>query len=100
MIINAGNDFDSMVKNGTSLVEVGASWCGPCKQMSRVLDELDKEITTKIIKVDAEQAPEKVSELGVYNIPAFFIYKDGVLQHSFVGAKTKQELKFLLERYG
>jgi thioredoxin 1 len=79
------NVSDSQFENevlkadGPVLVDFWAEWCGPCKQLSPVLDEVAEELKSKIkvVKVNIEQSPETPSKYNVRGIPTLMIFKDG-----------------------
>ena len=75
------------------LVDFFAQWCGPCKMVAPILDELAEEMKdVKICKVDVDAALELAKKHFVMSVPMFFVYKDGKVMRRDVGAKTKDEL--------
>ncbi len=79
------------------LIDYWAGWCGPCKLMDPILEELEKELKdVEFIKVNADEEPEKTSERGVMGLPTFVILKDGKEVGRKVGVTQKEELKKLL----
>jgi thioredoxin 1 len=82
----------------TTLLDFWAVWCGPCKIMDPVLDEIEKELGDKIEieKIDVDKDPEKASKYGVMGIPTYVILKDGKEVGRKVGVTSKDELKRLL----
>jgi thioredoxin 1 len=76
------------------LVDFWASWCGPCKQLSPIIDELSKEFEgkVKIVKMNIDENPETPTELGVRGIPNLILFKDGKSIDSKVGAIPKAAL--------
>jgi len=88
-------DFDTVISTGITLVKFGASWCGPCRQMTPVLNELAEMyggINVKICEVDIEQDHDLAVKYDTRAIPTFFIFKDGEIKHKIVGAVSKQAL--------
>lgn len=79
---------------GIVLVDFWAPWCGPCKRMSPVLDELDKAIgnKVKIIKVNVDENPEAAERHGVMGIPALILFKDGKVKAKSSGLQSKEQL--------
>lgn len=77
------------------VVDFWAEWCGPCKQIGPVLEELSAEYgeKLKIAKVDTDSNQEWAARLGVRGIPALFIFKDGELVANKAGAAPKAALK-------
>jgi len=93
------NNFESVVlKNEkTVLVDFWANWCGPCKMLAPVLDELaaaHPEI--EVAKVDVDQNPELAMMYRIAAIPAIMIFKDGKLVNQSVGFTSKEALEKLI----
>lgn len=76
------------------LVDFWAEWCGPCRMVSPILDELSVEYADKIsiVKVNVDDEPELAQKYGITGIPALQVFKAGELVKSMVGAKPKQVL--------
>ena len=83
----------------TTLIDFWAVWCGPCKIMEPVIEELEKELGDKIEvqKVNVDDEPEKASKFGVMGIHTYVVLKDGKEVGRKVGVSPKAELKKLLE---
>lgn len=83
------------------MIDIYAPWCGPCKQISPVIDELIDEYQGKIIigKLNVDEIDNKViaTQYGIRNIPAFLFFKNGELVDKLVGQVTKEELIVKLE---
>ncbi len=77
------------------LVDLWAEWCGPCKAMGPIVDELATEFEGKAVigKLNVDDNPNTPTEFSVRGIPTFLIFKDGTLQERLVGTQTKQMLK-------
>jgi len=86
-------NFESVVTNSSTpvLVDFWAEWCGPCKMLSPILDELAAEFDGKvtIAKVNIDQQPELAQEYNVMSIPTVKIFKDGAEVKTEVGVKPK-----------
>lgn len=90
------DEFETEVINSDKpvLVDFWATWCGPCKMISPILEELANEIEqVKICKIDIDQNNGYASKLGVMNIPTLFVYKGGEVVAKQIGALTKEDLK-------
>jgi len=90
------SNFDELVlKAGTPvLVDYWAEWCGPCKMIAPVLDEIAQEYTGKITvaKLNIDDNPATPAHYGVRGIPTLMLFKDGDIEATKVGALTKSQL--------
>jgi len=87
------NEFNELVKDGTTIVDFWAEWCGPCKLVTPVLEELASEENVKLLKIDVDKDPDLASEFGISSIPAIMVYNNGVRTKSLTGAKPKPAMK-------
>jgi thioredoxin 1 len=82
--------FDTEVStNSLILVDFWADWCGPCKKVSPILDEISEETGLLIGKLNVDENPEKSLEFAVSSIPTMVLFKDGKPIHTIIGAKPK-----------
>ncbi len=89
-------DFEKNVlrANGSVLVDFWAEWCGPCKQIAPILDEVAGEMKDKltVAKVNIDQNPETPQKYGVRGIPTLILFKDGKPVATKVGSMPKSKL--------
>lgn len=97
VIINK-NNFDEMSKNEKPLLlDFYANWCGPCKMLSPIIDEIAEERDDIIVgKVNVDAEPELAEQFNVFSIPTLVIMKDGEIIHQSSGARPKAQILNLL----
>jgi thioredoxin 1 len=92
-------NFDQLVLNSDIpvLVDFYADWCGPCRMVAPVLDELAQENTdARIVKVDVDQNPQLAARYGISSIPSLLLFKNGQVADRHTGVASKSHLKALL----
>ena len=95
------NNFNEEVLNskGLVLVDFFATWCGPCKMVAPILEDLESEmIDIKFVKVDVDESPSVASTYGIQSIPTLKVFKDGKAVDTVVGFLPKEQIKALIER--
>lgn len=103
VVLNDAN-FDAEVIEGSKtmpvLTDFWASWCPPCRLMGPIVEELAKEYDGKIKvgKYNVEEGTGVAEKMGVQGIPAFFIFKGGVVVDSWAGAMSKEEVVKRIEK--
>lgn len=88
-------DFESVIKdNSVVVIDFWAQWCGPCKMVGPIIDELAKDYSDKAVvgKIDVDSNPTACVEYGIRNLPAILFFKDGVMVDRQIGAVTKTVL--------
>ncbi len=90
------SDFETEVLNSDTpvVVDFWAEWCGPCKTLSPIVDELAEELgdKVKIVKVNIDEAPEAPTKYGVRGVPTLMIFKGGEVVDTRVGGMPKSQL--------
>ena len=91
-------DFNNEIKEGKVLVDCFAEWCGPCKMLSPIIDELSEELTdVKFFKLNVDDNQDLAMQYQIMSIPTLLIYENGKLVNTSVGLKSKDEIKELLK---
>jgi len=94
-------DFSEKTAEGLVLADFWAPWCGPCKMIAPVLEELDDEMAdkVKIVKLDVDDNQETAGKYGVMSIPTLLLLKDGKVVDQVVGFQPKEALEELINKH-
>ena len=92
-MIVTDESFDSVLEShNLVLIDFWAPWCGPCKKVSPILDEISEEVGLWVGKLNVDENPEKMQEYSVHSIPTMVLFKSGQPVKTIVGAKPKHVL--------
>jgi thioredoxin 1 len=99
--LNSQNYERFTTDNNLVLVDIWATWCGPCRMIGPIVDQLsvDFQGTLSVGKLDADTNREIVQELGVRNIPTLLLYKNGEIVDRSVGSASKEKLTEMINSH-
>lgn len=93
-------NFAAETDQGVTLVDFWATWCGPCRMQSPVIEKLEEAMPeVNFTKMDVDQNPETPQQFGIQAIPTLVIKKDGEVVEKLVGYQTKDQLTETLAKY-
>ncbi|WP_404453399.1 thioredoxin [Virgibacillus necropolis] len=101
-IVNVSDqNFAQETAKGLVLADFWATWCGPCKMIAPVLEEIDGEMEEKvqIVKLDVDENQETAGKYGVMSIPTLLLFKDGEVVDQVVGFQPKEALVELINKH-
>ena len=96
--INKGNFQNEVINSeSTVLLDFYADWCGPCRMVSPIVDEIAEErVDIKVGKINVDEESELASKFGIYSITALVVMKDGKVVNQAVGARPKAQILAML----
>lgn len=87
------NNFNNLISDGKVLVDFFATWCGPCKMLSPILEEISSDRSDiKIVKVDVDECSSLARKFGVMSIPTLLLIENGEIKDKKIGLQSKEEL--------
>ncbi len=84
--------FDDIIKQDKVLVDFYADWCGPCRMLSPILEQVNVETGIKLLKVNVDKNPEIAKSYGIMSIPTMILFENGKLIEKRVGISSKEEI--------
>ena len=99
-VLKINKDNFELVKNSEKpvLIDFFADWCGPCRMVSPIVDEIASEKDDVLVgKVNVDEEPELAAEFGVSSIPMLVVVKNGEIVNQSVGARPKQQILAMLD---
>ena len=86
-------NFNELISSGEVLVDFFATWCGPCRMLSPVLEEISTDrASIKVVKIDVDECPSLARNFGVMSVPTLYLFKDGKEVSKKSGFMPKEEL--------
>lgn len=87
-------NYENKIKEGLVLVDFFATWCGPCKMLSPVLEELDIDV----VKIDVDESRELAKKEGILSVPTLLLFNNGELKDRHSGFMSKEEIEEWIEK--
>lgn len=85
--------FIEEVKSGTTIVDFWAEWCGPCKMVTPVLEDIAEENNARLLKINVDEETELANALNITSIPVIMLYSNGEKVKQIIGAKPKPAMQ-------
>lgn len=87
------DNFESAIQSGVTLVDFFATWCGPCKMLSPIVEEIGSEAQSfSVYKVDIDECEDLAMDYSVMSVPTLVIFKDGEEAERLIGARSKADI--------
>ena len=96
-VIESVKEFDEAIKGDKVLVDFYADWCGPCKMISPILEQVEKEEDVTVVKVNVDELQDLAMQFGVMTIPNLKLFEKGKIKNENVGLMSKEEVKSFIK---
>ena len=95
------SEFKELVEetDKTVLVDFYATWCGPCRMLAPILEEVANEVNIEIYKVDVDECENVAKRYGILSIPTMIMFKNGKEVEKVIGLRSKEEIVQLIEKF-
>ena len=98
--VYTSEDLKSDKLSGLTLVDFWATWCGPCRMVAPIVEELASETPdVTFAKVDVDENPDVAMGLGITSIPTLMLFKNGKLVDKLIGARPKQDIRQMIDAH-
>lgn len=88
--VKTTQEFKNNIKEGNYLVDFYATWCGPCKMLEPIIEEISEEVN--VLKVDIDELQDLATEYGIMSIPTIIYFENGQIKNKSIGYITKDEI--------
>ena len=90
-------EFNEKIKEGNVLIDCYADWCGPCRMLGPILEEVSNEVESyNFYKLNVDDAEDIARQFGIMSIPTMLLFENGELKQKLVGLMSKEEVKKVL----
>ena len=93
--LEKSENFISEIEKGSVLVDFYTEWCGPCKMLAPILEEIDN---MNVLKIDADKFMDLAQQFGIMSVPTLCFFKDGELKERVIGYKNAEEIKEIYQK--
>ena len=93
------NEFEEQLSTGLTMVDFHASWCGPCRTLTPIIERVSEEKNVKLLKVDADESKDIATSFGVRGIPTVIFFKNGQEVDRVVGLKQATAYNEIIEKH-